>query len=211
MPAGERRSLILDAARAVFIEDGLSGARTKDIAERAGITESFLYRHFDSKLDMYEAAVLSPVRNALAELAADVEHIQVSNDDPIEFVSLLNRRCLRYYVEFAPLQAIAMFSELSNGREFYESAVRPQLDRMGTVIADHSGWALRGLDPVVVRRAVFGAQWVIGLDYLLSGKHTDVDTLADQLTTLFTSGIKEKAVTKPKLTRKPRKPKATVS
>ena len=57
----ERRQLILEAARRVFLETGFAGARTRRIAEEAGITEALLYRFFPSKLAIYEAAVLQPL------------------------------------------------------------------------------------------------------------------------------------------------------
>src|SRR5437588_149420 len=64
----ERRQLILEAARRVFLETGFAGARTRRIAEEAGITEALLYRFFPSKLAIYEAAVLQPLEAFAAML-----------------------------------------------------------------------------------------------------------------------------------------------
>src|SRR5437763_1075397 len=64
----ERRQLILEAARRVFLETGFAGARTRRIAEEAGITEALLYRFFPSKLAIYEAAVLQPLEAFVARL-----------------------------------------------------------------------------------------------------------------------------------------------
>ena len=47
--ADERIPDILDAATAVFIEQGYVGARMDDIAERLGVSKPILYRHFKSK------------------------------------------------------------------------------------------------------------------------------------------------------------------
>jgi AcrR family transcriptional regulator len=192
LPASQRRLKIIEAAREVFLQEGMGGARTKDIAERAGVTEAFLYRYFDSKDAMYEAAVLDPVRQGIASLTADVERIHAEVADPIEFIHQVNKRCLEYYLDYARLQSVALFAELTSGREFYANDLQPNLDKMGRLIADHSGWSMRGLDPRIVRRAAFGAQFVIGLDHALRGDHADVDDLARKLTVLFTGGIKEK-------------------
>ncbi len=43
------RQRILDAAAAVFREQGYAGARLSDIAERAGLQTASLYYHFDSR------------------------------------------------------------------------------------------------------------------------------------------------------------------
>lgn len=50
----ERRSQILEVAVAFFAEVGLEG-RTRDLSERAGITQSLLYNYFGSKEALIEA------------------------------------------------------------------------------------------------------------------------------------------------------------
>ena len=57
----KRRQIILDAARQAFLASGYSGARTRDIAERAGVTEALLYRHFASKEELFEEAIVAPL------------------------------------------------------------------------------------------------------------------------------------------------------
>jgi AcrR family transcriptional regulator len=44
-----KRSLILEAARKVFENEGLDGASLRAIAAEAGYTPAALYFHFDSK------------------------------------------------------------------------------------------------------------------------------------------------------------------
>ena len=188
----ERRKKIIAAAREVFIEQGYSGARTKEIADRAGVTEAFLYRHLASKEEMYEVAILEPLRSGLAALAYDIEMLHGKHSDPIDFMTAVNERNLRFYTEFAAVQTIALYAELANGREFYMTTLRPILDRIGALIADRMGWAERGLDVRVVRRAILGAQWAVGLDLMLRGRRVDMEATAHRLTGLFTGGIKEK-------------------
>lgn len=55
MNATDRRTQILAAALDVFSELGFHGARTKDLAERAGVSEALLFRHFASKEDLIRA------------------------------------------------------------------------------------------------------------------------------------------------------------
>lgn len=63
---GKAKPLLLDAAREVFATRGFRGARTKEIADRAGVSEALLYRHFGSKAGLFEEAILEPV-NAFVE------------------------------------------------------------------------------------------------------------------------------------------------
>jgi AcrR family transcriptional regulator len=52
--------LILEAARAVFSEKGYAATTTREIAARAGVHEPMVYRRYNSKAKLYEAAVLVP-------------------------------------------------------------------------------------------------------------------------------------------------------
>lgn len=56
----ELRTLILDAARAEFGANGYAATTNRDVAKRAGVALSVLYRHFESKADLFSEAVLEP-------------------------------------------------------------------------------------------------------------------------------------------------------
>jgi len=66
MPRAERREQILGAATRAFARAGFSATGLDDVAEEAGITRVLLYRHFESKQDMYRA-VLDRACNRLVE------------------------------------------------------------------------------------------------------------------------------------------------
>src|ERR687886_2629785 len=53
----ERREQILAAATRAFARTGFAATGLDDIAAAAGITRVILYRHFDSKTDLYQAAL----------------------------------------------------------------------------------------------------------------------------------------------------------
>jgi AcrR family transcriptional regulator len=72
MRRADRREQILDAATRAFARAGFTATGLDDVAAEAGITRVLLYRHFDSKADMYRA-VLERVGRRLAE--------QVGTDD----------------------------------------------------------------------------------------------------------------------------------
>jgi AcrR family transcriptional regulator len=55
LPVAERRELITEVAGRLFGERGYEGTRLDDIAAAAGVTKPVLYRHFDSKRDLYLA------------------------------------------------------------------------------------------------------------------------------------------------------------
>jgi AcrR family transcriptional regulator len=55
LTATDRRSQILASALEVFAELGFHGARTRDLAEKAGVSEALLFRHFPTKEDLIRA------------------------------------------------------------------------------------------------------------------------------------------------------------
>ncbi|UGY92342.1 TetR/AcrR family transcriptional regulator [Streptomyces gobiensis] len=57
MRRAERREQILDAATRAFARTGFAATGLDDVAAEAGITRVMLYRHFESKADMYRAAL----------------------------------------------------------------------------------------------------------------------------------------------------------
>jgi len=53
----ERRRQIIEAAARVFAEKGMLGTRTREIAEAAGVNEALLYKHFESKEELFAEAI----------------------------------------------------------------------------------------------------------------------------------------------------------
>jgi AcrR family transcriptional regulator len=53
----QRREQILVAATEAFARNGFAATGLDDIATQAGITRVLLYRHFDSKTDLYQAVL----------------------------------------------------------------------------------------------------------------------------------------------------------
>jgi AcrR family transcriptional regulator len=64
----ERREQLLAAATQAFARAGFAATSLDDIAEAAGISRVLLYRHFESKTDLYRAVL----DRAVARLAAAV-------------------------------------------------------------------------------------------------------------------------------------------
>jgi AcrR family transcriptional regulator len=57
LPRAQRREQILAAATKAFARNGFTATGLDDVAAEAGITRVILYRHFDSKTDLYEAVL----------------------------------------------------------------------------------------------------------------------------------------------------------
>jgi AcrR family transcriptional regulator len=65
MTAEERREAILEAARDEFASTGYHGTSTETIAERAGISQPYLFRLFGTKKELFVASVRRCFRETL--------------------------------------------------------------------------------------------------------------------------------------------------
>ncbi|HEY1967193.1 MAG TPA: helix-turn-helix domain-containing protein [Pseudonocardia sp.] len=192
LPRDARREQTLRAAREVFVEHGLAGARAKDIAERAGITESHLFRHFSSKDEIYSLAMEVPLLEAFDELIVDLKAIaeRVAGNHR-DFILGFNERTLNFYLEHGPMLGVTFFSDLRLGRALYQGALRERWELLGRLVAKHSGLNKPGLDADVVRRAMFGPPWAIAYAHRLRGIRMDVPSVAESLVRMETVGLRE--------------------
>lgn len=84
LPAEARRRQLLDVAAALFADRGYARATTAEIARAAGVTEPVIYRHFESKRDLFVALVeqtaeqtLEIWREALEAAADPAERLEI--------------------------------------------------------------------------------------------------------------------------------------
>src|ERR1700722_2705426 len=66
LPRAQRRQVILSGAARAFASGGFDATSMEDIAVGAGVTKLIVYRHFDSKEDLYRA-ILEEVSGRLGD------------------------------------------------------------------------------------------------------------------------------------------------
>ncbi|GAA3021309.1 TetR family transcriptional regulator [Microbacterium dextranolyticum] len=92
--AERTRAELLAVATEVFAEDGYSGARVDDIAERTRTTKRMIYYYFGSKEGLYLAVLESAYRGIReAERAIDVRHA-----DPVDAIRELAELTFDHHV-----------------------------------------------------------------------------------------------------------------
>jgi AcrR family transcriptional regulator len=67
----DRRDQLLGAATRAFARDGFEATSLDDVAEEAGISKVLLYRHFDSKADLYRAVLDRSLKLLEASVGTD--------------------------------------------------------------------------------------------------------------------------------------------
>ncbi len=70
MPRAERRTQVLHVAKVVFARQGFHRTTMTDIAGSAGVTKPVLYQHFESKTELYLAALADVERKLTESLIA---------------------------------------------------------------------------------------------------------------------------------------------
>jgi AcrR family transcriptional regulator len=191
LSAAARRAQIVAAAREVFIEQGMNGTRSREIAERAGITEAYLYRHFHSKEEIYRLAVDAPLTELIDKLRRETHELAERSDVPRSDVLF---RCHELFlgcmVEIAPLVAAALFSNPDPRREFYADYLFPHLRNvLEVIIPDITGFPLRAFEVDVFVEAMIGIHLTLALEYLMDNKPVDVPGVALQITEMFAPGV----------------------
>lgn len=87
--------MLLDTARGVFLEQGVSGT-TKEIAKRMGISEAAIFARYPTKTDLFVAALMSSHIDAENLIASEI-------DDPREALIETGNRLLRYFRSVIPM------------------------------------------------------------------------------------------------------------
>ncbi len=57
LPAPERRAALIHAAKDAFAERGFAATSMEDVAAAAGVSRLIVYRHFESKEELYDVVV----------------------------------------------------------------------------------------------------------------------------------------------------------
>lgn len=91
LPAPERRAAVLDCACRVFSRGSYHGTTTAEIARAAGVTEPILYRHFESKRDLYFACL----EETWAELRTLWDEAVAEEPDPANWVRAMAQAFFR--------------------------------------------------------------------------------------------------------------------
>ena len=89
--AERTRADLLEVATAVFAEQGYSGARVDEIAERTRTTKRMIYYYFGGKEQLY----LAVLENAYRGIREAEQRLQVDHVDPVDAIRAAGRADLR--------------------------------------------------------------------------------------------------------------------
>ena len=114
------RVRLLDAAHELMLTVGLARATTKEIARAAGCSEAALYKHFDSKEELFVQVLterLPPLGPLLSDLAAEPGRHSLEEN----LAEIARRACL-FYEQSVPIAA-SLYAETQLKRR-HDDALR---------------------------------------------------------------------------------------
>jgi AcrR family transcriptional regulator len=140
MTADERRAQILAIAAEEFAAGGLHGTSTEAIARRAGITQAYVFRLFETKKNLFiqvVQAAFDQLTDGMREAAGDGTGLDALSAMGLTYDALLADRTAL----LLQLQGFA-----ASGEPEVREAVRASFARMWETVAGTTG-----LDPVTVK------------------------------------------------------------
>lgn len=196
MSAASRREQILDAAREVFIDAGYAGARTQDIAAAAGVNSALVFRHFESKEEIFKAAVVDPLKQIMAETmdsspmpSTKEQMTQTKRDHTVISIAQM----IKALTTAAPLLGVVLFADRQGGSNFWEEHISPLFQLGGTKVRQGLGtWSHRSFDPEFTTKLVFGMCLGLAMDSYFTGSAVDPAEAAAQVTDLLIDGLRER-------------------
>lgn len=168
----DRRRQLLDNATELFSRHGFSGTRTKDIASACGVSEGILFRHFNTKEDLYRA-ILDNYEAGSGDWLGEMKRRAAVNDDE-GFVRYLASQILNSFREetaFHRLMAYARLEGHSMVHMFHERMGLPTFDFIRAYIERRQKeGAFRAGDPALMAMSLFSPSLQYALSMYVFGR-----------------------------------------
>jgi AcrR family transcriptional regulator len=170
LTAEARRTSILQAARRAFTETGdMNGTTIRVIAAAGGISEGVIYRHFESKDQLFYEAVVEPLRMAIDDLVASTEAVghvtPISPEQRVDMMADGYHQLVSTLEEIIPLLGLVLFGDPQVAKRFYDETFATAMDRLATawtIVSAEGGIELES--PDVSARAMMGIALVLALE-----------------------------------------------
>lgn len=170
LTAEARKSSILKAARRAFSETGdMNGTTIKVIAEYGGISEGVIYRHFESKDQLFYEAVVEPLREAVDELVAAAEAVDrdesLTPERQLQAMNGLYRQLTSTLEDILPLLGLVLFGDPRVAKEFYRNHFAVAMNRLAAAWAEvenRYGFDFESQD--ISARVVMGTALILAIE-----------------------------------------------
>ncbi len=190
----DRRQEILTAAMELFAKKGFRGTTTRDLATHAGVNEAIIFRHFNTKEELYSAILECKAGENRDALDEEIERLAAGTDDAKFFETLFTKFLERHEHDTNFLRLL-LFSALEGHQlsEMFVSTLDARNPIASYIRRRINEGAFRSVNPELATRALFGmffsfvlTQEVLGFKKIHSH---DREEVVRTFVSIFLSGI----------------------
>lgn len=162
-----RPAEIIDAGLAEFAEKGFAGARLTDVAARAGVVKGTIYRYFENKEALFQAAVMSRIISTLDNVEELVESYPGPTDELLKLMlkiiyekivasdaRVLLRIIIAEGARFPDIPANYYRDSISKGMALIERIVQRGIER-----GEFQDGPMSKTPSIIMGPAIFAAVW----------------------------------------------------
>ncbi len=212
VPAEDRRLQIIEVARDLFASHGYEGTTTRELAEKIGINEALLFRHFPSKEDLYWAVLLHMIdtRGTKDRLR---DHIRSGLTDRETFTAVA-QDILNRSVQLTRLLFYSVLEKHELSERFFSTHVVAYHEILADYIrAGIKSGRFRDIDPLLAARAFIGMfSYHFQIQELFGGKtvqHFEAPEVITRLVDIWLEGMKPRPTLRTTRALKSRRPRTT--
>jgi AcrR family transcriptional regulator len=157
MERSGKRQDIISAAIEVFARNGFRGTTTRDLAAHAEVNEAIIFRHFNSKQELYRAILEQKLTQGQDARCEEVQQLAQSGNDE-EFFENFGRQFLERHEKDSTFMRLLMFSALEGHElsEMFLSSVAGRDPLASYIQRRMDDGAFRRMDPNLAARAILG-------------------------------------------------------
>jgi AcrR family transcriptional regulator len=157
MEKNAKRQEIIAAAIELFAKNGFRGTTTRDLATHAGVNEAIIFRHFNTKQELYRAILEEKLSQKQEAHWEEARQLAESGDDQ-KFLETFGRQLLERHEADTTFMRLLIFSALE-GHELSEMFLASIAGR--DPLASYferrmKEGAFRCMDPHLAARAILG-------------------------------------------------------
>lgn len=189
----EKHQKIIEAAIAVFAGKGFFNSTVADVAREADVADGTIYLYFKNKDDL----LISIFEYSMDLFIQAAEGELKNSNDPKEklkrFISL-HLKLVQKHPDLAQVIQIELRQSTKFMKEYLNEKFFQYLDIVAGIIQEGqaSGVFKKDLDPVILKRVIFGAVDEIALEWtLMKRKRYTMSEAADQVCSMIFGGISE--------------------
>ena len=162
-PTGEPRRLILAAARELFSRRGYSDTSTRELADRAEVSETLIFRYFGSKAVLFREALVVPFVDFVDDWAERNRSGELDHLSDADFTKGYITDVYKLFRANRGLLAVVWAADTNEEHVLAESGVLDDVTGALTKLVDVSRSAMHHRHPEIEHREDLGSRAVLAV------------------------------------------------